>query len=239
MAWCCTTRKRPRRVYFEPIPLKKEGQERTLWLEEQWNSKTGNSKSQLQSRLMRLPFEIRHQIWQYCLGGSTIELKTYLHNYWRGREAPRGLLSVALSCRQMYCETIDILYERNSFSLGMGKDSGLYLHLLVPLRRIQKIRDMSLRWSLREPPANGSPGHRRWIAFWQAMTLFTGLQKLRVEIKVALVWKFDWISEETRLFENIQRAVLPVDSTLVLCWPSSSRGADLPCKILRIDSEEL
>jgi hypothetical protein len=84
-------------------PLKKKGQSRTFRLEEEWLTKTEIADSQIQSRLMMLPFEIRDQIWLYCLGGMAINLDIDIHrkNYRQFSTPHRGLLSVALCCRQM------------------------------------------------------------------------------------------------------------------------------------------
>jgi hypothetical protein len=138
-----------------------------------------------------------------------------------------------------YCETINILYERNKFVIGMSEVHWLYLHLLLPPRRVQAIRDLSLIWYLGEPPKHGSTGQRRWASVWQAMALFTALEKLRVEIKLAPVWKYDWISEESRMFRDIQGVVQPPDFELVLCWPSGNRLPELPCKISRVGWYEI
>jgi hypothetical protein len=58
--------------WTEPEPLKAEGQELTLRLEEGADGRSVAAGSQLQSSLMRLPRELRDQIWKECLRGMEI-----------------------------------------------------------------------------------------------------------------------------------------------------------------------
>lgn len=91
---------RPGFIISEPEPLDTEDQERALRLEEEVG---GFARSQLQSSLLRLPREIRDQIWQECLDTLEIWLDLALQGRYRQVRTFRskGLLSVPLSCRQM------------------------------------------------------------------------------------------------------------------------------------------
>lgn len=117
----------------------------------------------------------------------------------------------------------------------MAVEYGLYLHLVLPPRRIEKIRDLEVVWYLESPPSPGSAEHQRWLSFWQAMSLFTGLEKLRVEIKVPLLYQYDWSHHEARLLEDIKAVSHPKVFDLVISWPSGDKLPELPCHIIRFN----
>jgi len=72
-----------------------------------------------------------------------------------------------------YCQTIDHLYKRNRFQVCLG-DYPLYLHLVLPSRRVEEICGISFFWYLENPPSPDSPEHWQWVSFWQIISLFTG-----------------------------------------------------------------
>lgn len=95
---------RPIPVFTEPESLQPDGQELTLRLEEGVSEGPGPSEArrQLHSGLMRLPSEIRNQIWRECLGGMSLHLDLQFGHYRQvGTAIQNGLLSAALTCRQM------------------------------------------------------------------------------------------------------------------------------------------
>ncbi|KAI1810691.1 hypothetical protein GGS20DRAFT_589302 [Poronia punctata] len=83
--------------------------------------------AQEQSDLFCIPAEVRAQIWRYAIGGRKIYLAVKQGKleqqedmqcpYWRHTN---GLLSIPLTCRKSYLESINFLYSENTFGLGIG-----------------------------------------------------------------------------------------------------------------------
>jgi hypothetical protein len=80
----------------------------------------------------------------------------------------------------------------------------IYQRLSLPQRHIEGIHEMSFIWLLEQPLSHDSLGHQHLVSFWDVITSFTSLKRLRVEIKVSPVWRYDWILQEARLLEVLK-----------------------------------
>ncbi|KAF1932400.1 uncharacterized protein M421DRAFT_2031 [Didymella exigua CBS 183.55] len=75
-----------------------------------------------QSRLLRLPPELRNQIWEYALGGHAFDITTRKVFKQRKRidkakawDLPINTFALLRVCRQIYAETALIPYKHNAF----------------------------------------------------------------------------------------------------------------------------
>lgn len=170
----------------------------------------GPAVSQSCHLLTQLPFEIRSQIWMYLLGNKVfhIELRPgrlssricsecserngWCHALWHAEvldEEPDFkqelcVLALPQTCRQIYCETIELLYSTNTFDISDLGVLKYFVHGVVPkrLRLIQALRvhwqDPS--WCPRWPTAHvGFAG--TWEFFWRvAIDELTGLKNIDI-----------------------------------------------------------
>ncbi|EPE33633.1 hypothetical protein GLAREA_06646 [Glarea lozoyensis ATCC 20868] len=125
---------------------------------------------QQQSSLMKLPTEIRLQIWAVVLGGRRFHLETpwprplgqlcyfghLSHNEHSLQCRPRMsikkrnmeknlFLPILMSCRQIYAEAIPYLYSANEFALVHSNVMEYLPRLLLP-QRIDTIRSLAFHW---------------------------------------------------------------------------------------------
>ncbi|KAF2633062.1 hypothetical protein BU25DRAFT_88239 [Macroventuria anomochaeta] len=124
---------------------------------------------QSQSALMRLPAELREQIWKDVILGTddgVIELGWRSTGRGRGRasaykvtfEKPRdewgtGVLGMLCSCRVIYSEAIGLLYSLPTFSFRF-QNIGTFLAFVcaIPPHRREQIKYLDLCW-LNQPKA--------------------------------------------------------------------------------------
>jgi hypothetical protein len=114
----------------------------------------------------------------------------------------------------------------------------IYQRLSLPQRHIERIHEMSFIWLPEQPPSHDSLGYQHWVSFWDVITSFTGLKRLRVEIKVSPVWRYDWILHEARLLEVLKGVTQPEAFELVLPWPAGNQLPKLPCVISRVGTDD-
>ncbi|UPX15081.1 uncharacterized protein EKO05_0005544 [Ascochyta rabiei] len=130
-----------------------------------WLGKAGHQRTcdQAQSPIMRLPAELRSEIWKYVVLGKSngvVEIGWRSKGHSHGRasaykvsfDKPRdewgpGLLGMLCSCRVIYSETIHLIYSLPIFSFHYQNVETLFAFLgaLLPHRRDQ-IRILDLRW---------------------------------------------------------------------------------------------
>lgn len=187
-------------------------------------------RNQVQASILKLPLELRQQIYDLFFQQTmflmhelyddgyklyaTIQkiphhiqgarLAFYPPTYHPGR--PNGLLQLPLACRQIYCETIEYIYKKNTFVFG-GYSEALLLPTLsiYPQKHMDTLRSLEFRFcidilikqlglgtSQPDPSyersvtswtsslAGKSRQRRRWIEFWTFLTTLPNLQKLHV-----------------------------------------------------------
>ncbi|KAI1173827.1 hypothetical protein F4777DRAFT_422806 [Nemania sp. FL0916] len=164
-----------------------------------------------QSRLFRLPGELRQEIWRLAVGGRKIYMiteKDYVTQesrlddpYWRRLN---GLLTVALLCRQSYLESITLLYSENTFAVGFGSGGTnleFFKQMRVDLRPkyVEAISSLEIAFHLAEGYTQYYDSHPQawdlslqihapcsvdeWISAFEAVSELKGLKKL-----VVVVW---------------------------------------------------
>ncbi|KAL9006903.1 MAG: hypothetical protein Q9188_000358 [Gyalolechia gomerana] len=160
--------------------------------------------------LARLPLEIRSQVWRYVLGDKVfhIELRPghlasricskceerdgWCHAIWHIENTDKeayferkfGVTALPRVCRQVYCETIDVLYAANIIDIS---DLGVLKYFIqgVPPQRLPLIQTLRVHWQDRSwfprwPTAHADFGGT-WEMFWRvALDELTGLKKIDI-----------------------------------------------------------
>lgn len=120
------------------------------------------------SLLTKLPAEVRQMIWKEALGGQVLHIVRKKKNKVRHKVRTRpvfiwdfkeldlygedrilanwSLVSLLLTCRQVYNETIDILYMANTFHIEHPW-TFLFLYEIVLPHRWESIRKLELTWT--------------------------------------------------------------------------------------------
>ncbi|KAL4891790.1 hypothetical protein BDV59DRAFT_64273 [Aspergillus ambiguus] len=168
--------------------------------------------SQLQcSLLSKLSPEIRLLIWEMALGGMRIHIIQRANRRMGhiicpytdaceicqgGRaQSPRprqtqAILALSLTCKQIYCESIRLLYTLNTFEFS-NTWSLTYLHPTVPSDLWNSIRDVELRWAFpghwlpsKDPVKTVyfSAGRQQWIETCQALTRMKSLRSFTLQL---------------------------------------------------------
>ena len=99
-------------------------------------------------------------------------------------------LGLPKSCRQIYKETMPLLYGTNTFSVD-SLDTLVFLNQTVPVHRLASIRYLQITWAgSRLPLVKFSDRVKRpeddetWIRFWNIIaTRLTGLEGLDVQLR--------------------------------------------------------
>lgn len=88
---------------------------------------TRSLRNQRESPLLRLPSELRNEIYQYVLGGHTYDLPMESGGQ-PGTQLPERPmdLSLPLACRQTYLEALPIIYSHNTFAFEYGYDMEMF-----------------------------------------------------------------------------------------------------------------
>ncbi|KAH6642331.1 hypothetical protein C7974DRAFT_99500 [Boeremia exigua] len=132
-----------------------------------WFSRAGQQHTfdQRQSPLMRLPAELRAEIWGYVILGDTdaeIAVRWRSTGSGRGRaiafkvladgsqgERNMGVLGMLRSCRMIYSETIALLYSLPIFSFHNEKVETFLAFICAILQhRRDQIRYLNLSWTM-------------------------------------------------------------------------------------------
>ena len=171
----------------------------------------GNIENSSCSFLTKLPLEIRLQIYEYVLGGNLLHLvqipRRIAHVRCRlerpsdplraCRPALRtplnpwlctvstGNLAMLKTCRQIYRESIEVLYARNAFDVNDLTTFVFFARSILP-QRLASITTLHLSWDLtsnvwRYGHVNS---HQLWKSFWRVVAdEMHGLQRLVLRLK--------------------------------------------------------
>ena len=164
--------------------------------------KTTNKPRPSSSAFLNLPLEVRLEIYRHLLGHHIFHL-IRLHPDTRRRliavsnssqyriddsalSLARDLIGVQekrlqplLTCRQVYHEAIDILYQDNIFDIH-DLQSLFDLHTTVPRKKFASIRILRVSWSLDEL---GPESCSHWIDFCSLVASeMQGLQELHFDL---------------------------------------------------------
>lgn len=199
------------------------------------------ARSQKDSWLFDLPPELRNQIWKACLGGLKLHFELQMNllrqSTWgpSGERRKNGLLSLPLTCRRTYLETISILYGYNTIQLRTP-NCVMYLNRLLLPQRINEIRTLHLHWYVAAPPSADTVEYQDWRKAWRSIASMEGLAHLRVELDTVSQRQHQWSCEESRLLEDVKLVTRPQKFELSLSWPTPQGGVplQLPCEISRI-----
>lgn len=94
------------------------------------------------SPLLRLPAEIRNEIWKYALGGKVYrgvfdDSKAPSTKLSLPRTEPANAAALLRTCRQIYAETALMLCSLNKFSFDFAADVCVGVRKLKPIQRRQ------------------------------------------------------------------------------------------------------
>ncbi|PYH98227.1 hypothetical protein BO71DRAFT_345547 [Aspergillus ellipticus CBS 707.79] len=159
--------------------------------------------------LARLSPELRLMIWEMVLGGMRIHIvqrtnrrmghilcpRTGSCEICRGghrsmKDVPGRLLALSMTCKQIYCESIGMLYSLNTFEFS-NTWSLTYLRPTIPGDFWDAIRAVELRWAF---PGHFLPckdtvksiyfsaGRQQWVETCQAVTCMPGLQTFTLQL---------------------------------------------------------
>ncbi|KAL4878367.1 hypothetical protein BJY04DRAFT_111850 [Aspergillus karnatakaensis] len=176
-----------------------------------------NWEVQLQSLLLtKLSPELRVMIWKEVLGGMRIHIIqrtdrrmghvicpiSEVCDICRGGLPPSGccrekesratsdILALPMACKQIYCESVHLLYTLNVFEFS-NTWSLTYLRLTIPSDLWDAIRDVELSWAFpghwlpsKDPVKSVyfSAGRQQWIETCRAVTRMEGLQSFTLQL---------------------------------------------------------
>ncbi|KAF7594791.1 hypothetical protein BBP40_008294 [Aspergillus hancockii] len=168
-------------------------------LEKQSDS-TRDSTTQVQSNLLaKLSPELRFMIWEMTLGGLRIHIvqrsdrrMAHVPQPVKGIKAQSiyNLLALPLTCKQMYCESIYLLYTLNIFEFS-NTWSLTYFRPTIPSDLWDVIREVELRWAFpghwlpsKDPVKTVyfSAGRQQWIETCEALTRMQSLQSFTLQL---------------------------------------------------------
>ncbi|KAH8751579.1 hypothetical protein BGZ57DRAFT_116238 [Hyaloscypha finlandica] len=199
------------------------------------SSTTANSE--ISPFLILLPRETRLQIYSELLSSHTIPL--CLANTGGSLAVPRdlldlNLLSLPLTCHQIYNETIEILYSTNTYTLKTPTALRLFSHLsqpafllrslnfTFPLPHLLYFSELPHTLPTSATDDSKEPLQRQdiaWIENWEILNGMKGLRKLRVELDVPVFWRHSWRAREGEMLAWLKRSGLAVqDFTLAVLW---------------------
>ncbi|KUJ11183.1 uncharacterized protein LY89DRAFT_239218 [Mollisia scopiformis] len=164
------------------------------------------SGDESQSRLLRLPFELRNKIWEYCFtypNGIPIDCQIQNDRRFKRKGSPwpgASVLALLFTCRQVYVETIDMTWRACQFRTDAI--SVLHLESVVIPRRRDAIVNLSVQWDYH---VNKAPASReQWIKVWEALSRLKSLKTLRVLVIGG--WPVNtWRREREVLFEDMRK----------------------------------
>ena len=97
-----------------------------------------------------------------------------------GPFSERGMLNLALSCRRVYSEVIDIIYATNTFHLRQGPSVGITWLEDTLLQRLNQVRSLRVELALSQVVfVNGI-----WKDFWSRIARMEKLKTLQVRLYV-------------------------------------------------------
>ncbi|KAF2126955.1 hypothetical protein P153DRAFT_296995 [Dothidotthia symphoricarpi CBS 119687] len=203
-----------------------------------------------------LPLEIRREVYEYVMGAESVHLtlgaKKRLGHFvceeggdGGGRECTcrvlgggkgngrlsRGGLSIAMACRRMYSEAVPYLYRSHAFSL-LHMSHLLHLPTAVPQPRLNQIRTLRLRWTIRALPyLRRGPADRvayredtaMWERGWAIIASMQGLRDLYVVVvdpSPQDMWESSWVELEEQLLQPVRSVTKPKCFELMLPYAS-------------------
>ncbi|KAH7336257.1 hypothetical protein BKA65DRAFT_506003 [Rhexocercosporidium sp. MPI-PUGE-AT-0058] len=229
----------------KPHFLKPRGRGRSLTL----TGSSGNKAPTVQAGLLlQLPRELRDIIWREVVAGKVVHwivvdrklvgfpcrandpaslagsghLKCWSRVEVENEEIPRiGVLGLVSSCRQIYTETIDLLYTENTFDV-LDNDAMLFLPRLLLPQRVNTITSLRFSWRLRSPPSTLPPSHwmqdqrkaakrnkksndyrEAWFTTWNNLSRMEGLRKLTLELNILFSRAAEWTVEELDIVKSV------------------------------------
>ncbi len=163
------------------------------------------------SFLTKLPLEIRLQIYEYVLGGNLLHLvhiprriahircrhpepsdplrkcrpasRTPLNPWLRGVSTAN--LALLKTCRQIYCEGIEVLYASNAFDVNDLNTFVSFARSIMP-KRLASIKTLHLSWDLTSNVwrYGHADSHQLWKHFWRIVAeQMHGLRELVLRLK--------------------------------------------------------
>ncbi|KAF2123146.1 hypothetical protein BDV96DRAFT_481341 [Lophiotrema nucula] len=223
-----------------------------------------DARTNLQSQSIffaKLPFEIRMMVYEYVMGEETIHLtlgsKARFGHFLcdqeeslecgcrvlvGGRKGYRRfehwILGSLVVCRRMYTEAIPLLYAPHTFSL-LHPTHLLYLPTRLPLPRIDTIRTLRLRWSIRALPYLRRGASKKyaypedtsnWQRGWQILANMKSLRDLYVVLidpTPGSTWESRWLDLEEQLIQDVKAVVKPRWFELMLPYESCDTDWDM------------
>ncbi|KAF2810796.1 uncharacterized protein BDZ99DRAFT_475677 [Mytilinidion resinicola] len=230
------------------------------------------------SFLTKLPPEVRLLVYEYVFsGGVHVRITTtggehprpLLRGRWCGQPADypgvceggcdglsndSSILSLPLTCKTIYSESIALLYTWPTFHPA---DANTLLWMRARLRpdRFQAIRALRLRYEVKaymhslsfpritiENAVWASYGHELgnahdWRHVWAVIASMQSLRQLYVAVVLIKRYERIWNREEAELLEVVGRVVRPEEFVLVLPFakvPRGVRGRDLGASRCRV-----
>ena len=137
-----------------------------------------------------------------------------------------GLSNLLKTCRQIYCEAIDIFYASNTFIIHRFRTLYLLAGTVLP-HRLRCIRSFHMVWSSdsRRPTQNSERRRQReWERAWSILSSLTELRYLQVELGYGFSYSPSRRSAEETMFTPAWKVRLA--QKWQLCTPWGDTGAD-------------
>ncbi|KAF1972439.1 hypothetical protein BU23DRAFT_467815 [Bimuria novae-zelandiae CBS 107.79] len=207
--------------------------------------------AQEQSRFFAmLPIEIRKIVYEFVVGRETVHLlfakKRFGHFTCPAAEDGEceckvlvggahcqrlsgACVKMLVTCRRMYTEAAPHLYSPHIFYL-LHVTHLLFLPTHVPQPRLNTIRTLRLKWTIRALPyftrstkRNARPAYpedtANWEKGWTILSRMSRLQDLRVTIvdpSPEGIWQVHWLDVEGLLMESVKMVCTPRRTEVVL-----------------------
>ncbi|KAF1927793.1 uncharacterized protein M421DRAFT_22295, partial [Didymella exigua CBS 183.55] len=159
-----------------------------------------------------------------------------------------GQLGLNRSCRRFYSECIHYLYSVHTFAL-LHTTHLLALPKRIPQSRLDSIRHLRLRWTIRALPYLRRIGSNKlayredtenWEKGWSIMASMKGLQSLKVTLvdpSAQGIWESSWLELEAAIMEPVKKVKLraPQDGfELTLPYASCNVERDMGASAVRL-----
>lgn len=166
----------------------------------------------------RLPFEIRHAIYVYALGGDLVHLThtfplkemgyhacqwsdPYSHHYHTaGEPGPRNRICLLKTCRQIYIEALPVLYSTNTFGLFGAHNLSVFCDFSRTTRKDRLDSIASIHIKCEMDGLVSDVFLQEWKQTWEILaTQMPGLKDLKVHLtklyfpQLGLALDEDWV----------------------------------------------
>ncbi|RYN43472.1 hypothetical protein AA0112_g836 [Alternaria arborescens] len=144
-----------------------------------------------------------------------------------------------------YSEAIPYLYSAHTFSL-LHITHLLYLPSSIPQPRLDSIRTLHLRWTIRALPyLRRGPSNRlayredtaNWEKSWGIIASMQGLRHLQVMLidpSPQQLWEANWVELEDILLDSVREVKRPHDAVVILPYPSCRTDWDMGDSTVRL-----